>query len=1339
MIKDNLLIIVDENGELMKAPNGVFKANSNYTSGITVIAPFSLDTIVNVSFKRRNRIEDDAGLYLIPNGNYKGKDFLDKSNSLYQKVAHYNVFENEILGKPLKYISTFRPEELFASVNFGVRQVPALATNFKGKFGVNKPLPNDPLEGDFYECDTYNYLLNDVLFTLDDYIYFHNGSWHKANYRAVGGTEPFEIVVKGNIRANEEIEADKDLAVLLAGRVATLESETTVLDNNFDNYYQKHETYTRVEIDDKDAAVLQQAKDYTHVINALNEDRLNTLELEKEDKENKRVDLEDANHTTYPTTKAVKDGLDLKVDSNTYNQKVNELESGLDNRYTKDETHDKVYIDDQLNKKLESEDIADSVNNVLYEKETHKLTFERYDNVDIVIDLPIEALIENISLDGNDLVLTYEDGSTTSVPLNTLLVGVVKEVNGKTPNSSGVINLSYNDLDNLPDLFSGDYNDLTNKPSIPSKTSDLTNDSDFAKNADVVPKTRTINGKDLSVDRTLTSQDIDYILSGETIFERLQDTYRKDEVLNIINQLKTALGWSDSDLGELENNDTYTVELDYNFIILEEHLNGEVIPYQIVIDNMENVSYGDNLTLNNGVLTYTGSEKVYLTGYKTDDKTKIDELSNELMAILGLKRDDLAKLNKNDSYTYSKLYDYLLIKEVNSSNSYLLDVNTGEIKSTNPDYRGLELDNSYEKTTLGGKSVYITKIKRDVGDDYKVVPKVRKTYSSLNNIKSVGEFLMENPGRYIAGSNITPFDIGNTNRPNGVVIIDGVEDIIDGRPTSTSRWRLGSNDMGWLKAFEPTIFADTMLAEGYTQVSPIFEPIIINGNKVSGLGTSSAKRQIITQLNNGDYRIFSFEDDISLSDVGNILENRGDVLTAVNADGGGSVQTFLNDELVYAAERNGLGRRVPLAFVWELEEFVAGGIIDLEGNKITYNGDSKLEIVGIQSRPERQYQELKRDFNTFKQEVEGLFTTDYTGIVSGTNNIELPSIVAKAPIRVGFGYEKEEVRNLAVPDLNGKTHLGNGVYRLYNVSNITLDYNVFNGVYTLNGTPTSNVITFGEIFNIAPMNGTFSFLKVAGTSNLGSIYWNGEASNQTLLSGIRNGVDVNNDVVITSNFAFITFSDYSQTTYDNYTFKMQLEKGSQATDYQVPYIEGYSTSPQTNLRFTVDNTSMYIRGDRGLLDGEEVIYSGGRYFIKLNNDYLPMESSGMAISKPNERVLVENAMQEVMLYNNGLEVHEDYKIDELEVLTIINPDGTEVDLNINNATITDTKITHPNISNGDLVYFTYKYQGVFPSVEYEILYYIHDKTYMSPDGSVWVIEKSVSNNGTISETAVKVE
>lgn len=52
---------------------------------------------------------------------------------------------------------------------------------------------------------------------------------------------------------------------------------------------------------------------------------------------------------------------------------------------------------------------------------------------------------------------------------------------------------SYNDLSNTPDLsiyelkedaFSGDYNDLTNKPTIPTKTSDLDNDSGFITGID---------------------------------------------------------------------------------------------------------------------------------------------------------------------------------------------------------------------------------------------------------------------------------------------------------------------------------------------------------------------------------------------------------------------------------------------------------------------------------------------------------------------------------------------------------------------------------------------------------------------------------------------------------------------------------------------------------------------------------------------------------------------------------------------------------------------------------------------------------------------------------------
>ena len=64
------------------------------------------------------------------------------------------------------------------------------------------------------------------------------------------------------------------------------------------------------------------------------------------------------------------------------------------------------------------------------------------------IDLPLESLIKDLSLDDttNELVLTKEDGSVVRVPLNALLVGVVKNVNGIAPNSSGRVDLKINDV-----------------------------------------------------------------------------------------------------------------------------------------------------------------------------------------------------------------------------------------------------------------------------------------------------------------------------------------------------------------------------------------------------------------------------------------------------------------------------------------------------------------------------------------------------------------------------------------------------------------------------------------------------------------------------------------------------------------------------------------------------------------------------------------------------------------------------------------------------------------------------------------------------------------------------
>lgn len=94
--------------------------------------------------------------------------------------------------------------------------------------------------------------------------------------------------------------------------------------------------------------------------------------------------------------------------------------------------------------------------------------------------LPVASTSElgGVKVDGT--TITVSNGVISSVGG----VGQVSSVNGKT----GAVVLTASDVGALSSstpMFSGDYNDLTNKPTIPSKTSELTNDSGFTTAASV--------------------------------------------------------------------------------------------------------------------------------------------------------------------------------------------------------------------------------------------------------------------------------------------------------------------------------------------------------------------------------------------------------------------------------------------------------------------------------------------------------------------------------------------------------------------------------------------------------------------------------------------------------------------------------------------------------------------------------------------------------------------------------------------------------------------------------------------------------------------------------------
>ncbi|RRJ91535.1 hypothetical protein EG240_05885 [Paenimyroides tangerinum] len=122
------------------------------------------------------------------------------------------------------------------------------------------------------------------------------------------------------------------------------------------------------------------------------------------------------------------------------------------------QTYTKNQVNDLLAPKLDIEDLDGFVNNVTYNAANHKITFFKQNSPNIEVDLPIESLIKNVVLSGNNLVFTFENNTTVSVPLNTLLVGVVKEVNGKVPNSQGVITLEISDIPSLSSALDGKSN-----------------------------------------------------------------------------------------------------------------------------------------------------------------------------------------------------------------------------------------------------------------------------------------------------------------------------------------------------------------------------------------------------------------------------------------------------------------------------------------------------------------------------------------------------------------------------------------------------------------------------------------------------------------------------------------------------------------------------------------------------------------------------------------------------------------------------------------------------------------------------------------------------------------
>lgn len=191
----------------------------------------------------------------------------------------------------------------------------------------------------------------------------------------------------------------------------------------------------------------------------------------------------------------------------------------------------------------------------------------------------------------------------------------------------------------------------------------------------------------------------------------------------------------------------------------------------------------------------------------------------------------------------------------------------------------------------------------------------------------------------------------------------------------------------------------------------------------------------------------------------------------------------------------------------------------------------------------------------------------------------------------------------------------------------------------------------------------------------------------------------------------------------NYEGKVYLENWTERQGYeyfnQIP--EGYENSYYTwyspgDMNFKNRLRICFPKGTtleqaREQLAGTPLIYQLAEPVE------IPIEVSGNIVSYPSGTIYIERAVPDAGIYSDKMTVlHQDLPIKALEKLSKIDfMTGLETELDVSQAVISQDKFffTHPELSEGDIVFFVYEYDRESTEGETEIEYY--DSRYVIKD------------------------
>ena len=251
-------------------------------------------------------------------------------------------------------------------------------------------------------------------------------------------------------------------------------------------------------------------------------------------------------------------------------------------------------------------------------------------------------------------------------------------------------------------------------------------------------------------------------------------------------------------------------------------------------------------------------------------------------------------------------------------------------------------------------------------------------------------------------------------------------------------------------------------------------------------------------------------------------------------------------------------------------------LTDLDAHNIRFNG-SGTNYLTAKTEVESAVKELDTRVKANADNVAVL--NDTTAKLAVSNVFTQPQQVPNATLpqhatnklqaETMFEMFKQQLRgyNLAMPNLTGKEYLGNGVYRLYNDNGITIDYDIYNGYVILNGTtPTGTTEINLDLYRNVVPNGSivsFGYYYVSGTFEHDTPYATLFVNSPNLPAdmGLKNGLNYTIKAV-RENYEYnyngnkliprIYLGVGGTITFNNFTFRVQLEKGDTATPYTVP-------------------------------------------------------------------------------------------------------------------------------------------------------------------------------------------